>query len=229
MKKEEIHLSDIKRILFGAAPPEFLIEVLIRTLFMYSVLVLIVRLLGKRTNAQLTITERAVFITLGAIVAMPMQGPPTGILVGVVILISILFFQRTLTLSFFYGKKWEQLMQGRTRILVKNSVIMVNELQNLKISEKQLFQELRKENIRHLGEVKRVYLEGCGTFSIYKNENVAPGLSVLPYEDALTIVLKDNESVVCANCGTSRIEDRGGKCFNCGHIRWTRPSKEYVS
>jgi uncharacterized membrane protein YcaP (DUF421 family) len=225
MKKEEIHLDDIRRILFGTAPPEFLIEVFVRTIIVYLFLVLIVRLLGKRTNAQLTITERAVFVTLGAIVAMPMQGPPTGILVGIVILICILFFQRTLTLTFFYSGKWEQLMQGRTRLIVKDSVIIVDELKNLKISQKLLFEELRNENIRHLGQVKRVYLEGCGTFSIYKNKEIVPGLSVLPDEDSKTIGEKDTEDNVCTNCGTLQHNDKRGACPNCNNIKWTKPSK----
>lgn len=37
MKKEEIHLSDIKRILIGNEPPEFLVEVLVRSLIVYIV------------------------------------------------------------------------------------------------------------------------------------------------------------------------------------------------
>lgn len=67
MKKEEIHLYDIRRILFGDSPPEILLEVMMRSFILYVALMIVVRLLGKRTNSILTITERAVFITLGAI------------------------------------------------------------------------------------------------------------------------------------------------------------------
>jgi len=227
MKKEEIHLNDIHRILFGAAPPEFLIEVFVRTVIMYIALVIIVRLLGKRTNAQLTITERAVFITLGAIVAMPMQGPPTGILVGIVILISIMFFQRSLTRTFFFSRKWEELMQGRMRVLVTDSVLNVEELQNLKISRQQLFERLRNEDVRQLGQVARVYIEACGNFTIYENEPVQPGLSVMPV-DMDDVIDRDPTTLVCLQCGKKKKDDTGATCTNCESKNWVEASKELV-
>lgn len=55
MEKSEIRLEDINRILFGQAPPEFLLEVFLRTLIVYIVLQLIVQWLGKRMNGMLTI------------------------------------------------------------------------------------------------------------------------------------------------------------------------------
>jgi hypothetical protein len=48
MKKEDIIPWDWQRILFGQAPPEFLLEVLMRTSIIYIALLIIVRLMGKR-------------------------------------------------------------------------------------------------------------------------------------------------------------------------------------
>src|SRR6476659_4263861 len=73
MEKDEIHFGDIKRWLFGDAPPEFMIEVFIRTILIYLFLLLIVRLMGKRMSGQITLTEMAVMITLGAIVSPAIQ------------------------------------------------------------------------------------------------------------------------------------------------------------
>ena len=228
MKKEEIHLDDIQRILFGAAPPEFLIEVFARAVIMYLALVFIVRLLGKRTNAQLTITERSVFITLGAIIAMPMQGPPTGILVGIVILISIMIFQRSLTRTFFMSSKWEELIQGRIRLLVKDSVVDIDELQNLKISRQQLFEQLRNKDVRQLGELARVYLEACGNFTIYENEPVQPGLSVMPV-DMDRVIERDPATLVCLHCGNKQADNNGPTCNNCKSSKWVEASRESVT
>ena len=94
MKKEEIKPWDWQRIFLGEAPAEFLLEVLIRTIVIYLVLLVVLRLLGKRMDGQLTLTEMAVMITLGAIVSVPMQIPDRGILMGVVALVCALIFQR---------------------------------------------------------------------------------------------------------------------------------------
>lgn len=228
MDKDDIKIDDWYRILFGEAPPEIIVEVAIRSIILYMALVFVVRLLGKRTNSILTITERAVFITLGAIVAMPMHGPAHGIVIGVVVLLTILVLQRSLTRSFFISRRWEKLMQGQVAILIKDSVIDVAKLEKHFISRQQLFELLREKDIRHLGQVKRAYIEASGTVSIYKYKDMKPGLSILPVKDIDSIIIKDNDHNVCTWCGTVVDKNYKTECSNCGHNDWTEPSKEFL-
>lgn len=228
MDKDDIKINDWYRILFGEAPPEIIVEVAIRSIILYMALVFVVRLLGKRTNSILTITERAVFITLGAIVAMPMHGPSHGIVIGIVVLLTILILQRTLTRSFFISKSWEKLMQGQVATLIKDSVIDVRQLEKHFISRQQLFELLREKEIRHLGQVKRAYIEACGTFSIYKYKEMKPGLSILPVKDIEAIIIKDEKHNVCSWCGTLVDKSYVKECPNCSHNDWVEPSKEFL-
>jgi len=175
MEKSDIHLNDIPRLLFGNAPPEFLLEVVVRTVIMYIALVLIVRLLGKRTNALLTITERAIFISLGAIVSQPMQSPVNGIVNGIIALTCMLVFQRLLTLSFFNSTRWQQFAQGKVHVVLRDSVIDLRGLHGIDVTRNQLFELLRNRGIRHLGQLDRVYFEACGTLSLYPSQPVRPG------------------------------------------------------
>ncbi|KAF2510566.1 DUF421 domain-containing protein [Flavobacterium foetidum] len=228
MDKDDIDITDWNRILFGESPPEILIEVILRSIILYAALLLVVRLLGKRTNSILTITERAVFITLGAIVAMPMHGPSHGIAIGVIVLLTVLFLQRTLTRSFFISRKWEDIMQGRLTILVKNGIIAVKELEKHYFSRQQLFELLREKEIRHLGQVKRAYIEASGTLSIYKQKEVQLGLSILPVKDIESIIIEDENHSACAWCGNVTLTDEFARCAVCGHDHWVKPSKEFV-
>src|SRR5947209_8169180 len=94
MKKEQIQLWDIKRILFGQAPPEFLVEVFIRSLVIYVAAIIVMRWMGKRMNGQHSIIELSVMVMMGAIIAVPMQVPDRGMLQGVLILLVTLFLLR---------------------------------------------------------------------------------------------------------------------------------------
>ena len=228
MNKEEIHLYDIHRLLFGDMPPLGLLEVMMRSIILYLALVFVVRLLGKRTNSILTITERAVFITLGAIVAMPMHGPKHGILIGIVVLITVLVLQRGFTRSFFISRRWEEKMQGTVSTVVSDSVIDIKQLESHSISRQQLFSLLREKEIRHLGQVKRAYIEAAGTVSIYENKDTKPGLSILPVADIDSIIIKDNQQQACSWCGTVVPNNSAEKCPNCNHDHWVQPSKEFV-
>jgi uncharacterized membrane protein YcaP (DUF421 family) len=229
MKKEEIHLSDIMRILFGQAPPIFLLEVFIRTLLIYLILILVMRWLGKRMSGQLTIMELAVMLTLGAIVSVPMQMPDRGIIQGVVLLLCALAFQRGVSLLGFRSGKIEDTLQGKSSLLVKNGILQLDQMRKDRITKQQIFSKLRQENIFNLGTVERIYLEACGLFSIYKTDEPRAGLPVLPpddqdiYKDTKQAELQTpqrNALVACTNCGYAKPKEDNAACENCGENNW---------
>lgn len=220
MDQQEIYLGNWRRILFGNAPPEFSAEVLLRTVFIYVLLLIALRLLGKRMNGQLTITELAVIITLGAIVAVPTQIPDRGLLPAALILVCLLVFQRGISWLSIKSKRIEQATQGRTSTLVKDGLLLLPELRKARISQRQLFAQLRTRNVRHLGQLKRVYLESWGRFSLFKEEEPRPGLSVLPSgdEQARSAQSHAEGRRACLRCGKVEKEPIAAfVCSRCGH------------
>jgi uncharacterized membrane protein YcaP (DUF421 family) len=216
MSKDDIHIDDIGRILFGAAPPEFLIEVFLRTVIIYTGTLVITKLLGKRMKAQLTITEMAVMIMMGAVISLPMQAPDRGVFQGFTIMLVLTGLHFYFNLRTLRSKKFEQLTQGKMTVLVKDGVLQLKEMSQSKISREQLFAELRSKEIFNLGKVERVYIEDCGTFSIYKEEKAKTGLSILPRKGKPVMLLPTAEDVyACERCGTT-INAGAQQCDNCG-------------
>ena len=224
MDKEEIYLGDWKRILFGNAPVEFLLEVIIRTIFIYCLLLVVIRLLGKRMSGQLTITELAIMLTLGAIVSTPMQIPDRGSLPGALLLFVILFFDRGLATLVYRNKKIEDLTQSKMSLLVKDGILQLKEVYRLKISREQLFAVLRNNNVFNLGKVKRLYQEATGTFSLFQQQKPTPGLRILPKSDqSIQKVLQaaPDNVMVCINCGnTTNHINTLPVCPVCGDTHW---------
>lgn len=208
MKKEEIHFGDLKRWLFGQTPPSFMYEVCIRTVLIYLVLILVVRLMGKRMTGQITLTELAVMVTLGAIVSPVMQLPDRGIAYGVIGLLTALFFQRGFNWLGFKSKKLEEVTQGSMSLLVKDGELNLDEIEKISLTKQQIYAMLREKKVMNLGKVERAYLEACGIFNVYITNESKPGLLTLP-------------------SGDKEIQDLGGKslpdglkaCCNCGHVQ----------
>lgn len=225
MKKEEIHWLDWHRILMGSAPDQFILEVLIRTAVIYLFLLVILRLLGKRMGGQLTISELAVMLTLGAIISVPMQVPDKGLLQGIVVLICVLAFQRGIGYLGVKNTKIERITQGRECMLIKDGVMVASELRAMNISREQIIAVLRNQKVYNLGEVRRVYIEACGLFSVFKYPEARPGLSLLPPSDeaAGEAFSTINKALLCENCGNpSRTENNThNNCNNCGALTWT--------
>lgn len=63
----------IERLLIGDGPWAFLVEVIPRAVVMYLLLLVAMRLMGKRVAAQLSITELAVILMLGAAIGVPIR------------------------------------------------------------------------------------------------------------------------------------------------------------
>jgi len=225
MKTQEIHIGDIQRILFGQAPPVFLLEVLIRTLFVFVFLLFVVRWLGKRMSGQLTIMEMAVMLTLGAIVSVGMQVPERGILLSMLVLLVTLTFHRGLAKLGFKSTRIEELTQGKLSLLVKDGVLQLEEMARCRVSHQQLFAQLRSNEVYNLGKVKRVYLEACGVFSIFQTAEAKPGLPVLPPDDQRMFdVQSPVELIACIHCGVVKSKQDEGSissCDSCGCDGWT--------
>ncbi len=77
MKPEEIHLADWGRILVGDVPGLFFLELILRAAFFYVLLLVCMRLLGKRMSSQMSRNEMATLVALAASIGIPCL-PLTG-------------------------------------------------------------------------------------------------------------------------------------------------------
>jgi uncharacterized membrane protein YcaP (DUF421 family) len=221
----DIKPTDWQRILFGNTSPEFLLEVFLRTVIIYLALLLVVKWLGKRMSGQLTIIEMTVMVTLGAIVSVPMQMPDRGILQGLLILLVAFGLHQGINYLGLLYPKAEEVLQGKPTILVKDGILQLAELNEVRVTRQQLFSDLRTKSIYQLGKIKRVYLEPAGSLSIIEAEEARPGLAIFPTKDQNIIKgrgVPGKELSVCINCGkTTEINDPE-RCENCNDVEFIK-------
>ena len=224
MDKEAIHLGDWHRLLIGEAPAEFLLEVFIRTTFIYLAVLVVMRLLGKRMNAQLTNLELAVMLTMGAIISPAMQLPDRGLLAGVLALLCSLTFLRGTNWLGFKSSKAEKIIQGTETVVVRDGIIQLDAMARNRLSHQQIYAALRADKVYNLGMVKRMYLEAYGMFSIYQGRENKPGLSILPLPDTEIRSIQlhpDSSTLACTNCGhTVLAEPEQQPCSVCQANEW---------
>lgn len=217
MKKEDIHFGDWQRMFFGDVPGGFYWEVVLRIAVIYVVLMVSMRLMGKRMASQLSRNEMIALVSLAAAIGVPLQAPDRGILAAVVIAIVVVFVQQGLARLATRNQRFESVTQGDLTILVADSML---DLQNMKVSgitKEKAFSQLRSNGIRHLGEVKRLYFEADGSFTLIRNTDVRPGLGILPETDTEFIeqVCRLSHTHVCRRCGYALPQERRA-CDKCG-------------
>lgn len=94
MKKDAIHLADWQRILFGEVPGSFYIEILIRAFVVYLILVVSMRLMGRRMSSQLSRNEMAAMVSMAAAIGVPIPDASRGLLPAVIIALVVVCTQR---------------------------------------------------------------------------------------------------------------------------------------
>ncbi len=223
MKKEDIQFWDLARWFVGDVPGSFYIELVIRGVVVYLILIVSMRLLGKRMSAQLSRNEIAAMSCLAAAIGIPIQSPERGLLPMFVIAIVVIWIGRTIAKYSYKSQKFEYISQGNLDILVQDSMMYLDRMKQVRISRDQLCAQLRSSSIRHLGEVKRLYIEANGNFTLIKNDEPEPGLSVLPQWDKEFVeqVLRPTNTKVCKSCGNKQeATNKENGCSNCGNKDW---------
>jgi uncharacterized membrane protein YcaP (DUF421 family) len=221
----EVKPWDWKRILIGDVPPEFLIEVAIRTVIMYIILLVVVRLMGRRMSGQISITEFSVMVTLGAIVSPAMQLPDRAILFGVLALVIVYLLHLIVNYLGTRSTTVSRITEGISVCLIKDGILQVKEMNQIGITTQELLAELRKKNVEILSDVDRVYMEACGVFSVFKNEANKPGLTVYPEKDPEMMKYRNEagpQLCACSYCGHVQQPKNNDTCENCGHKEWVK-------
>jgi len=222
MDKYSIHLYDIRRILQGEVPLEFYIELLIRAVVVYLIIIGSFRLMGKRMSSRMTRNELAAVATLAAAIGIPLQTPDRGLLPGLLIAGIVVLVQRLVAARAARHERFERMTQGKISTLVQNACLQIDDMKECHMSRERIFSQLRSNNIRHLGEVQRLYLEANGSFTLIHHPQPVSGLCVLPEPDKDFIAEQppDAGRQVCSYCGYGQRPAAAQACPNCHHEEW---------
>jgi uncharacterized membrane protein YcaP (DUF421 family) len=221
---KDIRLSDIQRILIGEVPLEFFIEIIIRLIFIYFLCLMAMRLMGKRMIAQLSRNELTALVSIAAAVGVSIQAPDKGLIPAVIIVFIIVLIGRLIASKASSHEKFEKVTQGNIQTLVKDSVLQLQTMNKIKLSKERIFAQLRSQEIKTLGAVKRFYMEANGQFSLIKEDPPKEGLSIVPYWDnsLRNEQEKSADKKSCIACGwMQEATIHADNCKNCNAINWT--------
>jgi uncharacterized membrane protein YcaP (DUF421 family) len=197
------HITDYLRILMGETPWSFLLEASIRMVVLYLILLTSLRLMGKRMAGQLSRTEQAALVSMAAAIGLPILSPDRGLVAPLVIGAVVVLMQRLVVHWAARRPRVEHLLQANVSTLVADGVLKLPAMEHAVLSQERLFAQLRGESLEHLGQVRRLYMEANGTFSLVEEEQPQPGLSLVPGWDEEFRQLQPVAAgkFACGNCG----------------------------
>jgi uncharacterized membrane protein YcaP (DUF421 family) len=225
MKPGEWNLTDWQRIFVGEVPGSFYIELLVRSAIIYILLMVSMRLMGKRMSGLMGRNELVAMVALAAAVGIPLTAPDRGVLPAFIIAFLVVYIERQISSIAYKNEKFDKYVYGSLDILVNDSVMDFKAMKKVRVSRERLVAQLRSLGYKHLGRIKRVYLEANGVFTIIENQGPQPGLSILPTWDVeFNARLRPSDNtMVCQTCGTTKKKPfpEKTKCQHCKDLNWT--------
>lgn len=152
---------------------------LIRSVILYFILVVVIRLLGKRQLAEMEPSEFVVTLLIADLATVPMQDLEAPLLTGVVPILTVLAAEVFLSALSYYSISFRKLLCGRPVILMENGVINQKNLRRTRITPDELTELLREKEILKLSDVKYAILETNGQISVLRDDPQQPQL--LPF------------------------------------------------
>ena len=223
--------EDWKMLLLGSEDWNFLTETAFRTLVMFIVILLSLRLLGKRGIKQLSVFELGVIIGLGSAAGDPMFYKDVGLIPGIIVFIMVIALYRLITFLINKSRRFESFVEGSPRTIVKDGCFLVKNFKKELTSLDEFFSQLRMRSVAHLGQVKQAIIETNGEVSIYyfPDDEVEHGLPIIPelFEQKLkSIEVADIYS--CGYCGhTEKLQPAAAHtCPTCRKQEWVKALDE---
>jgi len=143
-----------------------ILEKLIRPVIVYLVLVLLLRLFGKRELAQLNPFDLVVLLSLSNTVQNAIIGEDNSVTGGLIGAFSLLAINWLVVRVLFRSRKLTRALEGRAAVLVLNGQIDQKALARESLTREELLDVIHRQGFEDFDQVRRCELEPNGTFYV---------------------------------------------------------------
>jgi len=152
--------------------------VIIRSLIIFVLLVVGMRLMGKRQLGELQPFEFVITLAIAELACIPIQDVSIPILYGVVPLFTVFVVHYLLTLLTNKFQWFRKTMNGKPMIVINEKGIDAEALKKLDMNVNDLMEALRSQQFFSIEQVSYAIVETDGNVSVLPNEQAQPPKSI---------------------------------------------------
>jgi len=175
-------------------------SIVLRTVFVYFVVLLVVRLMGKRQIGQLSPFDLVVAIIVAEIAAMPMQSESFPIWQAIIPLTVLALLEVGLSFAALHSRKLRCMLDGKPQVVIEGGRILKSEMRKARYNLDDLMAQLREKGYPRPDDVEVAVIETSGKLSVIPKPCKRPlspgdlGLSVHP-EGLPAVLVMDGEII----------------------------------
>jgi uncharacterized membrane protein YcaP (DUF421 family) len=156
---------------------QVLLQIVLRTAVIYLLVLIGVRLSGKREVGQMTPFDLTLLLLLSNSVQNAMTGPDTSVLGGVIAASTLLLLNYGVAGISGSNRRLRRLIEGQPTLLVHDGKIIDAHMARERVSMDELHRALREHGINSCEQVALAVLEVDGSISCLKYDEIKPDAS----------------------------------------------------
>ena len=137
-----------------------------RTIILYLLIMLGLRLMGKRQLGELEPSELVLTMMISDLATVPMQDFGIPLLAGIIPIMTLLALSMLVSQISLHNLRFREIICGKPSILIKNGVLQQEIMRENRYTLDELLEELRGQGISDIQDVKYAILENSGQLSI---------------------------------------------------------------
>lgn len=151
-----------------------MLVVFVRTLILYTIVVLVMRFMGKRQIGQLQPFELVVAIMISELASVPMENTGVPLINGIIPIMTLLVAQITMSFISLKSTRARSIICGKPAVLIENGKIVEEHLRNEMYTMNDLLEQLRSKDIPNIADVEFAILETNGQLSVIPKSQKRP-------------------------------------------------------
>jgi uncharacterized membrane protein YcaP (DUF421 family) len=153
-----------------------IVEIVLRTVAVYLVVLVGVRLSGKREVGQMTPFDLTLLLLISNSVQNAMTGPDNSLIGGIAAALTLLLLNYLIAEVSGTNRRFRKLVQGQPSLLIHDGEVITAHMAKEHVSMDELERSLREHGINSYHDVALGVLEVDGSISLLKYDELNPGV-----------------------------------------------------
>ncbi|WP_232333873.1 MULTISPECIES: DUF421 domain-containing protein [Thermoactinomyces] len=143
--------------------------IILRTVFIYFFLLVIMRMMGKREIGKLSVFDLIVSFMIADLSAMAIDSEKP-MFIGIISILTLAIFQVFISYLSLKSKKIREWADGKPVVIVEKGKILDDQMAKARYNMDDLMVQLREKNIADVSDVEFAILETTGKLSVFPKE-----------------------------------------------------------
>lgn len=148
--------------------------VFFRAMILYIIIIVSMRLMGKRQIGELQPSELVITILMSNIATLPIEDVNIPMIMGVVPIFTLVCLDVIMSHLSLISSKFRRAISGSPKIIISDGKLDQVQMKKLRFTIDDLMESLRSSQVFDISEVQLAIVETTGKISVYQKQNFQP-------------------------------------------------------